>query len=207
MAVSTALDAVRLGSSEVAALYLGSDSVWTANAPGMVLVSPTSITHSGTSATLGANGQVTFTAVTSLSLNGVFSADFDNYALTISAIATAPMDFTLRLRNAGSDSTGSDYTYQYLLANGSGVSGARTTNATSGIFANADNTQSSGYQLAIYGPYLAQPTAYRCVDAYGREGARMYNFAGTHSLSTAYDGITFAGGTITGALQVYGVRS
>ena len=50
-------------------------------APGMVLLKPTSIAHSGTSASIGANGQVTFTAVTSLSLNGVFSADFDNFLL------------------------------------------------------------------------------------------------------------------------------
>ena len=171
---------------------------------GLISMTPTSVAHSGTSASINADGGVDFSAVTSLSLNGVFTSDYDNYLIVIAASATTAIDFTLRLRSSGSDASGSNYTYQYLLANGSSASAARTSSATSGIFANADNTQSSGYHLAIYGPYLAQPTAYRCVDAYGREGGRMYNFAGTHSLSTSYDGITFAGGTFTGMVHVFG---
>jgi len=209
VAVSTALDAVRFGSSEVAALYLGSDSVWTANAPGMVLVSPTSIAHSGTSATLGANGQVTFTAVTSLSLNGVFSAGFDNYVISIRHVGSSYDGVRMRLRAAGSDASGSDYTRQELQANGSSVSANRLGSLNIAPTFSTSSTQRSGTTVMMYGPALAQPTASRTIEALGESGGYIYDIAWTHSLSTAYDGVTIfpASANITGALQVYGVRS
>ena len=208
MAVSTALDAVRLGSSEVAALYLGSDSVWTANAPGMVLLTDYTITHAGTSATL-TNGQVTFTAVTSLSLNGVFSAGFDNYVISIRHVGSSYDGVRMRLRAAGSDASGSDYTRQELQANGSSVSANRLGSLNIAPTFSTSSTQRSGTTVMMYGPALAQPTASRTIEALGESGGYIYDIAWTHSLSTAYDGVTIfpASANITGALQVYGVRS
>jgi len=210
VAVSTALDAVRLGSSEVAALYLGSDSVWTANAPGMVLVSPTSITHSGTSATLGANGQVTFTAVTSLSLNGCFTAGFDNYVVSVRGTSSTNTNLYYRLRASGSDASGSNYTVQELVAESTAVSAARYTSQTQANNFLFGPSLQNGDGLYFYGPFLAQPTASRVVSVGESGGARIIEYAVTHSLSTSYDGFTFltnSAATVTGALQVYGVRS
>ena len=208
MAVSTALDAVRFGSSEVAALYLGSDSVWTANAPGMVLLTDYTITHAGTSATL-TNGQVTFTAVTSLSLNGVFTAGFDNYVISIRHVGSSYDGVRMRLRAAGSDASGSDYTRQELQANGSSVSANRLGSLNIAPTFSTSSTQRSGTTVMMYGPALAQPTASRTIEALGESGGYIYDIAWTHSLSTAYDGVTIfpASANITGALQVYGVRS
>ena len=212
MAVSTALDAVRLGSSEVAAVYLGSDSVWTANAPGIVLVKPTSITHSGTSATLGANGQVTFTSVESVSLNGIFTSDFDNYVVSCRLIAdTLNINVFAKLRSSGTDAVGADYTWQRLQANGTARNATRTSGVTKANVAEGSATAASGFDLRIYGPALTQPTAMRSTTIMGRDGARLVDFASTHSLSTSYDGLTIAMDAgfsyLTGALQVYGVRS
>jgi hypothetical protein len=182
-------------------------------APGMVLVSPTSITHSGTSATLGANGQVTFTAVTSLSLNGVFTADFDNYVVSVRYVAangSGGGDGTnLRWRAAGSDdSTASSYVRQALVARSTSVVGVRATDNKMQIGFVSDQ-QRSGEVFFFYGPYLAQPTAARSNGAQGRDGGSIYELAGTHNQSTSYDGFTFFpnAGDMTGALQVYGVRS
>jgi hypothetical protein len=62
----------------------------------------------------------------------------------------------------------------------------------------------------VYGPYLAQPTAYRSVtiENGGSPGVvGILDYAGTHSLSTSYDGIQLipASGTITGQLTVFGL--
>jgi hypothetical protein len=178
-------------------------------APGMVLLTPTSITHSGTSASIGANGQVTFTAVTSLSLNGVFSADFDNYVVSFSSdIGPSASIWRTRLRASGSDATGSDYADQLLNANGSTVSASRRTaqdNARSGYL---DPSQWNGYTGFFYGPFLAQPTAGRYVSTSAYLSAEIQEEAWTHSLSTAYDGFTvYASSGMTGTIQVYGVRS
>ena len=179
-------------------------------APGMILMKPTSITHSGTSATLGANGQVTFTAVNSVSLNGCFTADFDNYVISLRATSNTDGYLNHRYRASGSDDTGSNYTYQELVAAGSGDSGARATAAET-YNTRISTSNMSAFAVNIYGPALAQPTASRSVSVGGLNGAELWDFASTHSLSTSYDGITFfflAGArNMTGKLAVYGIRS
>lgn len=180
-----------------------------AAAPGMVLLTPSSITHSGTSASIGANGQVTFSAVTSLSLNGVFSADFDNYVIAWNATATANEYIRFRMRASGTDDSGSNYVHQYLLAGSTTIAAARSTgaaNGTVGIFGGSSYSANTFY---IYGPALAQPTASRGVSMSTVSTIRIDDFASTHSLSTSYDGMTFfpVANNISGKLAVYGVRS
>ena len=177
--------------------------------PGMVLLTDYTITHAGTSATL-TNGQVTFTAVTSLSLNGVFTADFDNYVVNASTIATGNASFYFRLRASGSDATGTDYTSQQLQATGGppGIAVNRQTN-NYGRCGAVSITLRSGTWISVYGPYLSQPTATRNTDGNGAATARIDDFANTHSLSTSYDGITLypSANSISGSVVVYGVRS
>jgi hypothetical protein len=179
--------------------------------PGMVLVKPTSITHSGTSATLGANGQVTFSAVTSLSLNGVFTADFDNYAVVIAGSPATSEDLVVRLRAAGSDnSTANSYVFQQLDANSTTVTGARTTTTRARLVTFYTDVAANGATSYFYGPFLAQPTAYRSVVVSSSGSARIQEYAGTHNQSVSYDGLTIFGDNtlaFTGKLAVYGVRS
>lgn len=179
-------------------------------APGMVLMKPTSIAHSGTSATLGANGQVTFTAVTELNINGCFTADFDNYMISIRHVCSSGGEALLfRLRASGSDASGTNYTRQRTIANGSTVSAQRETSQTSGNLGNTYDLQRNGHTAYIYGPYLAQPTAARTTGVSSNSSAMTDDYSFTHSLSTAYDGFTFypSAQNITGAIAVYGIRS
>ena len=174
---------------------------------GMVLLSPTSITNSGGSASIGTNGQVTFTSVTSLSLNGVFSATYDNYMISMRNVGTGGNNVHGRLRASGTDASGSNYVWQYLDVDSTTVSAGRFTDSKWRV-ALEYTTQRGGDTVHIYGPFLAQPTAYRLINVAGYQSAGLFDAAGTHSLSTSYDGITFitTGSTITGAVQVYGIR-
>ena len=178
--------------------------------PGMVLLAPTSIAHSGTSASIGANGQVTFTAVTSLSLNGVFSAAYDNYVISARTHTSDGTDIRIRFRVAGTDnSTASSYVRQRIQANSTTVDAVRVTSDLASI-SNSQNTQRSGFTAALYGPFLAQPTALRSVTVQDTSSAFLADYAVTHNQSTSYDGFTLlttSPETMTGALQVYGVRS
>jgi hypothetical protein len=175
---------------------------------GMVLLTPTSIAHSGTSASIGANGSVEFTACSSLSLNGVFSADYDNYMVAIRCVATSSFEgLNYRLRVSGADnSTASSYVSQRITASSTTISGGRSTN-NYGVVIQVDDEQRSGGQWNIYGPYLAQPTAARGVNVNGQTGAAMVDWASTHNQSTSYDGFTFypASGNFTGLVSVYGL--
>jgi hypothetical protein len=180
-----------------------------AGAPGMVLMNPTSIAYSGTSATLGANGQVTFSAVTSLSLNGVFTADFDNYVISISStVATGDVGLRMRLRLSGTDAT-TNYVRQYLSVDGSSINAGRETSQSEAGLGAVRTSFTNGQTVMIYGSSLAQATAFRSIDVDGISSAYIQEWAGTHSTATAYDGVTLfpTSSNITGALQVYGVRS
>ena len=174
---------------------------------GMVLVTPSSIAYSGTSASIGANGSVEFSAVTSLSLNGVFTADYDNYMMVMQFSGTAATGVLYRLRSGGTDnSTASSYVFQYIEANGSTVSAARSTQ-NYGRLGVMGSTLRNGISANIYGPYLSQPTAVRAVCGNSISNARLDDAASTHNQSTSYDGCTIypESGNFTGLVSVYGL--
>lgn len=176
---------------------------------GLHLITPTSIAYTGTSASISANGSVTFSACSALSLNGVFSADYDNYMIVQRMnIDTDDSGYNFRFRASGTDdTTASSYVTQRLYGSGTTVGGARYTlsYAYNGI---GSDDQRDGQILFLYGPYLAQPTAFRPVHVGGFLNAYIDDYSGTHNQSTSYDGITryTQGNTMTGRVAVYGLR-
>ena len=182
---------------------------WAFPNSGMVLMRPSSIAFSGVTASITVNGSVSFSAVDSLSLNGVFTSAYDNYMIVARTSSSTGGEMYFRMRTSGTDST-TGYTWQYLYATGTSVSGLRGTSATVGYFSGLDSTLRDGNTLYLYGPNLTQPTAARCVAAYSGyagSGAGVYDFVTTHSPSSSYDGVTISlsSGTITGLVSVYGL--
>lgn len=182
------------------------------NKNGLHLIKPTSIVSTGTgnSSSINTNGSVTFSTCATLSLNGVFSADYDNYMIVVRATSSGAVNVTFRLRVSGSDnSTASSYVAQYIDAAATTVSAARTTSNLADIMV-FNATQRCGLVINIYGPYLAQPTALRTVAARDNSSAGITDWAVTHNQSTAYDGFTLTMSntdTFTGLLCVYGMRN
>lgn len=185
-------------------------NLWNTIKPGMVLLKPTSIASSGGTATLGENGQITLSSVSSVSLNGIFSSLYDNYAISIRATGNYDTTIFYRMRASGSDASGSNYTGQILEADNASLAGtSRTINATSGRIGSTSSSYMSSSHAIIYGPSLAQPTVSRSRTLSGYLGAFIPDWCVSHSLATSYDGITFFISTyvITGTIQVYGIRS
>jgi len=177
-------------------------------AGGLRLVTPTSIANSGGSAS-ASGGAVTFTGVTSLSLNGVFSSGYDNYRIIIRSVYSTGTNGFMRLRAAGTDNTtASSYVVQELTASSTSVNGSRIT---------ADNWRSwsgavtitNGVAFDIYSPFLATSTALTSSEINSSSGAYLANYAGTHNQTTSYDGATFyvTSGNITGIIRVYGYQN
>jgi len=144
-------------------------------------------------------------------LNGVFTSEYDNYMVVIRlTVASASGDnISFRLRASGTDnSTASSYVSQYLYAGSTTVIGARQT-LSYGQLTYAYAGTEMGFSTNLYGPYLTQPTAFRTVAVSNDASALVYDYAGTHNQSTAYDGITIGniGGsrTISGLVSVYGL--
>jgi len=190
----------------------GAGSVaWGAVAAGLSLITPTSINFTGTSATINASGTVSFTACSVLSLNGIFSASYDNYLMILTGSQSASGgSLAARLRASGTDnSAASSYKNNYFTVN------AGTINASSGATTYWDDIAfggaNHGYQFMIYRPFAAVPT---CITSYGTSdytNAFARNTLSTHNASTSFDGFSWRqdlkGTTITGIFAVYGIRS
>jgi hypothetical protein len=176
-------------------------------AGGLRLVTPTSIANSGGSASVS-GGEVTFTGVTSLSLNGVFTSTYDNYKVMIDATTSANNSINFRLRVGGVDASGSNYVLQYLNVNNAALAAARVT-ATSISLMDTNTPIRSAAVCEIISPSVAQATNFLSFNQYSVLSAGLNLYAGTHSLSTAYDGITLypSTGTISGKIRIYGYQN
>jgi hypothetical protein len=177
---------------------------------GLVVMTPTSTAKTGTgsTATINSNGSVTFASCATLSLNGVFTSSYDNYMLNIRWSQATNVSFIYsRLRASGTDSTATtDYNHQYISAVGTAISGGRLTGDGFWTVAYSSTTYRNGMSMFLFGPKLSSPTAFRSVAVDSLGGGNIYDVAGTHELSTSYDGITLypSQNSISGLVTVFG---
>jgi len=174
---------------------------------GLVVMTPSSIDYSGTSASINADGSVVFSGVSPLSLNGVFTSDYDNYMVAMRYSTSANNgELFFRVRSSGTDnSTASSYTQQLIAAANDGIFGSRVAE-NYGRVGYLGNEQRLGMNIYIFGPYLAQPTAWRSVTVHDLGGGAIFEYANTHNQSTSYDGFSLIcqSGNFSGLMTVFG---
>jgi len=104
---------------------------------GLVLIKPSSVVNG----TDNGNGVITLGGVTSVSLNNVFSSNYDNYKIMFaSASASGSLSFTLRA--GGSNNSTSNYhnaVYSYRSGNAAGASTANENAGGAALIANMSN--------------------------------------------------------------------
>jgi hypothetical protein len=174
--------------------------------PGMKLIVPSSAVNG----TVSATGAVSFTGVSSVSLNNCFSSTYNNYLIVPDNITQSTSSYMLfRLRTSGTDNTDNSYWRQYILANSGTVSAARNQ-ATSLDFWEAGATFPASGQMDIQNPFA---TAYTRANYFvNQENPTTQGFiqgAFTFNGTTSFDGFTLiaASGTITGTIRVYGYKN
>lgn len=153
-----------------------------------------------------------FTAVSSVSIDGCFSASYTHYLVVRNLLGSAgDVALGVRLRVSSTDASAADYRDQYVDASSTSVTGARATGATSWTAA-MGYTEATAFGLLllrISNPFeTVRTTAWadRSNDADGNIvlNRRVYE----HDLTTSYTGLTIlaASGTITGSVTVYGLK-
>lgn len=182
----------------------------TANAfpVGMLVAVPSTVsaTGAGSSASVDANGKVTFSTAATLSVNGCFSSTFTNYRIVCDFDVSTNNDIDMRLRVGGTDnSTSNSYSHQFIYANGTTITGNRVT-GTSMRVSGGNTTATNGISVDIYRPFLADTTAYCSNNANPTSSAFFLSFTGTHNQNTSYDGFSLicTTGNFTGSITVYG---
>jgi hypothetical protein len=199
---------------QVLTISAAGTSTWSTPTPGgLVQVVPTSVAVGSGSGSVDANGAVTFSGASSISLNGCFNSTFDNYKLLFycnAASATANINFRFRTT---SDDTGTNY-----YAASSGVNWSNTA-----VNNNAITQSSFGVSRVVTGdpgytsfnfdcirPYVATYSTLLGGQSMGIVGGPAHNHGAFWSVtSTQFTGfsIFMSTGTFGGSIRVYGYKN
>jgi hypothetical protein len=148
-------------------------------------------------------GTYTLSAVTSQTMDSIFSSTYDNYYVLINVKTTLEDGIRMTLRASGSDTT-SGYSNQQSGATGTTQFAARLT--TGEIGAGGVNEMTS-IALTITAPNLAKETQAIAANIQKNSaGAVELNYVINQSATTQFDGlkINVQTGNMTGTITVYG---
>lgn len=191
-------------------VYVASGTTWysiapNATAPGLAIVTPTSIANSGGSAS-ASGGAVTFSGVTSVSLNGCFTSTYENYRFIFTLTGTGATNVGIRFRASGTDDSSSNYQWMQLYAAGAVGNSSATSQTSMGVaYTNSELVSAS---VDFYRPQLAAFTLFTS-NSQRNNGPVASLWTGSHNVATSYDGMSIisSSGTFTGTLRVYGYKN
>ena len=183
-------------------------------ASGMVPIVAPTINISGGTATSNTAGLVSFSAVSSISLNDIFSSDYDSYKVifrTTNAGANG-LSVRLRLRAGGTDNSSSVYSFAIPLVNNSGSFTSQTNSVTSNFdIGGAATNFSSLSELIFSKPNIS--TSWTSVNwsIFWHSGGSFFGGSGGgyHAANYQATGFTFypSSSNITGTVQVFGFKN
>jgi hypothetical protein len=199
---------------DLANILSSSGSVALDSELGLSLITPTSIAATSGSGSISANGAVTFSGCTAISLNGCFNSTYDNYKILVEGTRSTSNAIYMRYRASGVDTptTGSIHGNAYIRNTGSTAAiSVSASNLDYFDFLGASDSQSYFLDMSVNDPFTTNNTLsitntvnglYATVQLVSTHYGRMPN-------STTYDGITFfpSTGNITGTIRVYGYRN
>ena len=177
--------------------------------PGMKLIVPTSAVNG----TVGASGAVTFSGVSSVSLNDVFSSTYDNYRILLNVKGSTNLTIQMRYRVSGADNTASSYLYGRMGIDNNGTTNNTNTGATS--FSNICNASTEYFGALDFTCFFPNKTEKTEMSGTGTglrtdyAAAAFYSFGGLFDATTSFTGFTLfpSTGTITGTVRVYGLKN
>lgn len=194
-------------------VYTGSAWITAGATPGLNPCVPTSVAVGSGSATTSANGQVTFTGASSISLNGVFSATYDNYRVILSPdAASTTFNITARLRISGTDvTTAASYQQENIQASDGTVVGAGDLSQTLWFIIDNYNTTYPFYAAAameFQRPFITKKKTMLCDAVFVSSAGnfRKRQSGHTQESTSACDGLSIicSTGNMGGTISVYG---
>lgn len=187
------------------------------NTVGLVPIIPPTVNISGGAATANTSGVITFSGVTSVSLNNVFTSAYTNYEVLIYGLygSVDNENPSFRYRVGGVDNSSAQY---YM----SGVTSQNSNGVVSGWGVGAGTsfdigrTRTGGAiclseRWTIYNPAISGKQTQLHGGGFWENSSSPYGFtiSGSVNNTTAYDGFTVypSSGNFTGSIQVFGYNS
>lgn len=154
-----------------------------------------------------------FLAVSSVSIDNLFTASYERYLLVGSTTASTGSFLRFRMRASGTDDSGTNYRVAVFYNDSTGSTGnsAGTTNAGTSGSLGSQTTGGGNFVSVISGAYESAPTIVQSVSSMYLAGSlvQRHDVASAHNLTNSYDGISLisGAGTISGTLSIYGYRN
>lgn len=160
--------------------------------------------------TINADGSVTFSALTSIALDGIFTTEFPRYKVFFEITALSALSsLFLNFRTAGVTNTTAVYQTTRDYGSGGTTNAVSSANQTRLEVAGASSTAHDG-ELTIFGPTGTTLTRVAGITTSITSGNVPIpaQTAGFFNGTTAFSGLQLSptSGTITGRLTVYGVK-
>jgi hypothetical protein len=182
---------------------------------GLAKIVPSSVAVGSGTGSADTTGKVTFSGCSSVSLNDVFSANYNSYRVIIDAYGTVGSSnlFSMRARVSGSDVTsGYSSGTKYWAVPSTGTSFDVATGPTNQVdLAYLPNSSSDGrttVSIDIHNPFTADVTTFTGTGSGTRAGVYIQGSLIVSHISTltSYTGLSIypGSGTILGRISVYG---
>ena len=182
-----------------------------AASPNVVMGSTGSVAVAGalTGAGMDLINKTDFSAVSSVSLNNVFTSAYENYRVIVSDVFASGggVNGYMKFRTGGVDNSSASYRWQAIYRNDAGtLSGTGTTAGTEINMFTIASSQVSAAAIDVLNPQVAKHTVYSGVN---RSFDNLWTIGGSFANTTQFDGLTFfpGSGTFTGTIRVYGLRN
>jgi hypothetical protein len=173
-----------------------------------VPVVPTSVAVGAGSATVNAAGLVTFTGVTNLNLNGVFSSTYRNYRLVVEATPTTTTGIAVRFRTGTTDNASNLY-YQYWTmkrVNGTTQDNTGGPATAYNLISSTTGTTWMSWAGEIFNPQNPSMRTVANGLGFGNDGTSSYALTSAilYDQTTSFDGMSLLTNGMTGTVKVYG---
>jgi hypothetical protein len=151
-----------------------------------------------------------FSAVSAVDIDGVFSADYTNYKVVIKLFPSTAAQMLIRYRFGGATRTGATaYISQRIQGDGTSVTGLRSTAASSAAMEITTSSAFREMDLTIFSPFADLATYLTGTNAFNTSPIiNLMAISHGESGNQSQDGFQLAAssGTITGSYSVYGLK-
>jgi hypothetical protein len=198
-------------SGQVLTASTGGTTTWsTPTTPGLTQIVPSSVAVGSGSGSVSANGVVTVTGASTVSINDVFSNTYERYKIIASVTgSTTQTQLLFRLRVGGSDNSSTNYREQFFTGDGSTASAGRDTGRTSWEIGTIISGYKNYLETDIGLPFQSFNTMglTRVSDAITGNIRVFFGGLGL-DVTTSYTGFTLIAnsGTMSGTISIYAYR-
>lgn len=152
-----------------------------------------------------------FSAVSSVSVNNVFTTEYENYRVLLSFSAlSATTTISMRMRVSGADDTNATYNRQVLYGTSSTVGANLNSTQTSWTVGTMNTTYAAynNFAFDFFSPQLSRYTTAKTTGNHVDNSGNTYDLQQSlyFTAATAFDGLSVlcSSGNMTGSISIYG---